>query len=226
MTNHKIAIVDDHALYRLGVQSVIGDNLPDISIVGEYASGKDFLRSLESGFFPDVVMLDIIMPEMSGVEVARILHSQYPEIKIIMLSSEANYELVGELLTIGVNGYLSKMAVQQDLVAAITSVLAGNHFYGKDIAQIMYDIYIAKVNSKSAKNKFFTKNKEEITLTEREKEVIKLLCGGISVKEVAEILCVSPRTIDNHKANIMQKLGFHSTVELVKYAVKEGIVML
>jgi DNA-binding NarL/FixJ family response regulator len=221
----KIAIVDDHPLYRLGIQSVLNDKLPEITVVGEYASAKELFSYLERGLHPDMVILDIIVPGISGVEIARILREKYPKIKILVLSSEVNFELVDELITIGVNGYLSKTAMQCDLIAAISSVLAGNHFYGKDIARIMYNIYI-KANFKPVTTVLFSEPKKETKLTKREKEIINLLCEGIAVKEIATILCVSPRTIDNHKANIMKKLGFHNRIELVKYAIKEGIVRL
>lgn len=221
----KIVIVDDHALYRLGVRSVIEDQLPECSIVGEYSTGQELLVKLENcKNLPDLILLDIVMPEISGIEIAQILREQCPETRIIMLSSESTPETVEQLLKIGVNGYLNKAAVQTDLINAIRSVMDGEPFYGKIISKIMYDTYIAKNNATTSKCRIFGKSNEKIILTDREKEVIKLLCDGKTVKEIADILCVSPRTVDSHKYNVLQKLDFHNTAELVQFALKEGIL--
>lgn len=221
----KIAIVDDHALYRLGIRAAIEDNLSDCEIVGDYCSGQELLVRLEKGnCIPDLIILDIVMPDMSGIEIARYLRVQYPEIRVMMLSSDSTPENVEKLLAIGVNGYLNKEVAENVLISAIQSIIKGEPYYGKCISKIMYDAYISKENSKKGKDSLPEKNEETIKLTEREKDVIKLLCKGKSVKEIAFKLNVSPRTIDSHKANILQKLGFQNTIELVKYAVRKGLV--
>ncbi len=224
----KLIIVDDHALYRLGERSVIKEKIPKAKILADYGSGQELLVGLRSGLLPDIVLLDIVMPGISGIETAKKIKEDYPEIKIIMLSSEVAPEIINEILDIGVNGYLSKLAVKDDLADAIKSVSEGNLFYGQDIARIIYDTYISQsVEIPSPRKSFFSLKKSEKKLfTEREKQVIEFLCEGITTKEIAAKLNVSKRTVDTHKSNIMQKLGFYSTVELVKYAIKEGMVTL
>ncbi len=215
----KLIIVDDHALYRLGERTVITEKLPNVTILKECSSGIEFFEYLKDGEQPDLILLDIVMPGMTGIEVARKLRKTHPNIKIMMLSSEVEPEIIYEILEIGVEGYLSKLAVKEDLATAIQNVMIGNHFYGQDISVIIYDAYIAKQNNPN-------KPHEKVAFTEREMEIIELLCEGMIVKEIAQKLNISKRTVDNHKAKIMSKLGFHSTVELVKYAIKEGIIIL
>ncbi len=219
MEKIKIIIIDDHALYRLGERTVITEKVPNATILKECGSGIELFNYLEEGEQPNLVLLDIVMPEMNGVIVAKKLRKEYPDIKIMMLSSEVEPEIIYEILEIGVEGYLSKLAVKDDLALAIQNVIAGNHFYGQDISQIMYDTYIAKQNNPKD-------DSGKVEFTERESEIIELLCEGLTVKEIAAKLYISKRTVDNHKAKIMKKLGFHSIIELVKYAIKEGIVIL
>lgn len=225
MDTLKLIIVDDHALYRLGVKAVLTEKIPQAEILAECSSGKELLVYLENNTIPELIILDIVMPEMNGVQVAKVLRKEYPKVKIIMLSSEMSPDIINEILDIGVDGYLSKLAVKVDLISAIEAVLSGNLFYGKDIAKVMYDIHVSK-NQKQKKYALFQKKKSAYLLSEREKEIVELLCEGFSVKEIANQLNVSPRTIDNHKARVMQKLGFHNTIELVKYAIREKIVLL
>ncbi len=226
MSTTKIILVDDHALYRLGVRVVIAERMPEVEIIAEYSSGTELLGNLELGVIPDLILLDIIMPEVSGIDTARIIREKFPEISVIMLSSEVNLQTINELLEIGVNGYLSKLAIQDDLVNAVKAVMSGSQFFGRNVAKIMYDTYIAKTYEQE--NKLSTKENVETkhSLTSREIEIIELLCDGITAKEIATKLGVSSRTIDNHRYNILQKLGFHNTIELVKFAIKEGIVVL
>ncbi len=228
MDTLNLIIVDDHPLYRFGTQSVIKKQLPKVNILAEYGSGEELLVYLQGGVLPDIVLLDVMMPGIGGIKTAQTIKEKYPDIKIIMLSSEIDPETINKLLDIGVNGYLSKLVVKEDLAHAMLSVVEGNLFYGQDIARIIYDACIAKTNSLSStdKEEENTTTNDRVYLTKREEEIIALLCNGLATKEIAEELCISKRTIDNHKANIMQKMGFHSTVELVKYAIKEGIVIL
>ena len=218
-----IVVVDDHALYRMGVRSVIQSLSPAINIIGECASGAEFYALLEIGTIPDLVCLDIFLPDTTGIEISKNLKKQYPEIKIIILSSEVSRESVSTLLEIGVEGYLSKMVQKTDLVKAIKTVISGSHYYGQSISNIMYDVYVARKHEKKQKKSLLSRNKN-LGLTQREVEVVRLLCDGYMAKEVAEKLDTSIRTIETHKANIYKKMGFNNIVEVIKYAVKCGIV--
>lgn len=224
MNKSNIIIVDDHDLYRLGLRSIIEKNIPEISIIAEYSSGKELLHHLENKTIPQLVMLDILMPGISGVELAEIIRKKYPEIKILVVSSEVSVKVIGELLDIGVEGYLSKLTTKKYLVSALNVLLEGEKFYGQEITKILYNVYVSKQNSQT--KGWFKADKKEVKLTAQEKKIIELLCDGLSSKKIAEELFISPRTVDNHKTRIMQKLNFHSTVELVKYAIKEGIIVL
>jgi DNA-binding NarL/FixJ family response regulator len=218
----RIALVDDHALYRLGLRTTIAAMDSPLTIIGECASGSEFALMLQQNSIPDLVILDIRLPDESGIAIARRLKQEYPQIKIIMLSSEVSSETVSELLEINVEGYLSKLAQMSDIEKAIRTVISENHYYGQSVAKIMYDVYLAKTGITPGKKLFTTK--KEIALTPREIEIIKYLCDGLSAKEVGDKLNVSYRTIETHRNNILQKLGFNNTVELIKYAVKQGIV--
>ncbi len=225
----KLVIVDDHALYRLGERVVIAEKLPTAKILAEYSSGQELLVGLKSGLTPNIILLDIVMPGINGIETAKKIKQDYPEIKIIMLSSEVAPEIINELLDIGVNGYLSKLAVKDDLANAVKSVSEGSLFYGQDIARIIYNTYISqstKIPSSKKRAFFSLKRNGKVSFSEREKQIIEFLCEGMNTREVAVQLNISKRTVDTHKSNIMQKLGFHSTIELVKYAIKEGMVTL
>ncbi|MDY0342342.1 MAG: response regulator transcription factor [Lentimicrobium sp.] len=219
----RIILVDDHALYRLGLRTAITAMEARLTIIGECDSGKELSMLLQQNKIPDLVILDIRLPDESGITIARRLKKDYPQIKIIMLSSEVSSETVSELLEINVEGYLSKLAQMTDIEKAIRTVISENHYYGQSIAKIMYDVYLVKTGITPGK-KLFT-SKKEIALTAREIEIIKYLCDGFSAKEIGDKLNVSYRTIETHRNNILQKLGFNNTAELIKYAVKQGIVV-
>ncbi len=134
-----VILVDDHILYREGLRSAM-HKLP-VRIIGEAGSGAEFFMLLESGKVPELVMLDIVLPDISGVEIARRLKAEYPGIKILMLSSEVSEKLSTELLDIGVDGYLGKVARKEDIAMAISTVIGGSQYFGRSIAKMMYDIY-------------------------------------------------------------------------------------
>ena len=219
----RIILVDDHALYRIGLRTTIAAMDAQLTIIGECGSGSEFAMMLQQNKIPDLVILDIRMPDESGIAIARRLKSKYPQIKIIMLSSEVTEEIVSELLEIDVEGYLSKMAQMTDIEKAIRTVISGSHYYGQSVAKIMYDVYLSKTGIAPGKKLFSTK--KEQALTPREIEIIQYLCEGDSAKEVGEKLNLSYRTIETHRNNILRKLGFNSTAELIKYAVKQGVVL-
>lgn len=230
----KIILVDDHALFRDGLNSSLQkmENLP-VDIIGEAGSGAEFFMLLSPDNLPDLVLLDIVLPDMSGVEIARRLKKEYPDVKIIMLSAEVSEELITELLDVGVEGYLSKMARKEDIQTALRTVIGGCQYFGRSVAKMMYDIYLAQQQGKkapirksAAKEKDSLSKEEATFLTDREKEIIRLLCNGLQIKEVAEELNISPRTVETHKSKILLKLGFSRITDLVKFAIKEGLAEL
>lgn len=231
----KVIIVDDHALYRIGVSQAISKvSCFDIEVIGEAGSSTEFFTLITGGEIPDLVMLDIVLPDISGVEIARQLKKEHPDVKIIMLSSEVTEELITELLEIGVDGYLNKLARREDLQTALCTVIGGSQYFGRSVAKMMYEIYLGQQHGKNVENnnnsllrKPIKENpSSESVLTTREIEVIRLLCDGEPVKIIADKLNISMRTVETHKSNILSKLGFSHFTDLIKYAIKEGIVTL
>lgn len=210
MEKIRTIIVDDHQLVRIGIRMSL-TSCKNIEIVGEAASGVELLNLLES-IETDVVLLDIIMPEMSGIETTKILKEKYPNIKILIISAESSEDVIVTLMELGIDGFISKQAHPSEIAKAITEIFNGGNYYGSDISKIINSIKIAKQNCNT------------IELTSRENEIVKLLCDGLSAKEIAEQLFIANRTVEIHKENIFKKLGFRNSVELVKYAIKNKIV--
>lgn len=208
-----VALVDDHDLFRMGVRLALSKN-PDIDILGEANSATMFFDMMEQlPVKPQIAIVDIILPDISGIEIARRLQKEYPEVMIFMLSAEVNERVIMELMEIGIDGFISKSAPIGDLLTAIESLADGVPYYGKDIARLMRDVR----NSIQL---------HHVDFSDREKEIIRLCCEGYLGKEIANKMCISPRTVDSHKTNIFNKLGIHNTIELVKYAIRNGIVSL
>jgi DNA-binding NarL/FixJ family response regulator len=148
----RIVLVDDHALYRLGLRTTISEIDASLTIIGECGSSSEFTLMLQQKSIPDLVILDIRLPDESGISIARRLKTEFPQIKIIMLSSEVSEETVSELLEIDVEGYLSKMAQMADVEKAIRTVISGSNYYGQSVAKIMYNVFSGK-NRHNAKKK-------------------------------------------------------------------------
>jgi DNA-binding NarL/FixJ family response regulator len=207
-------IVDDHALFRIGVRATLETRYPNIAIVGEAASGAELFALLKT-VAAEVVLLDILLPDMSGIEIARRLKTDHPEIKVLVITSEASLFNVEEAVNIGINGFISKFDTTPDTLAeAIHSVAQGLEYYGTDISQIISQIYLSK------------KKMPQITaeFSEQERRIIECCHKGLSGKQIADKLFISYKTMEWHKTNIFRKLDIHSTVELIHYVVKNGIV--
>ncbi len=228
-----VILVDDHALFRDGIRRALEGVSTPLSIVAEFGTGREFLNFFDRNPIADLLFLDIILPDISGIEIAKYMKNTYPDVKIIMLSSEVSVSIVTQLLEINVDGYLSKMAQKDDINKAVCTVLSGEHYYGQSVMQIVHDVYIAKkyeqkgtwIGQRERHKKIFGKKQKEI-LTPRELEIVRKLCDGFQAKEVAQQLNISVRTVEAHKSNILKKLGFNNIVELVRYAIKCGIVEL
>ncbi len=207
----KIAIVDDHPLFMIGTRMAM---MPfyDLNLIRTFSSGKSFLESMPE-FMPEAVLLDIIMPEMNGLQVAQRLKDEYPDVKILILSAETDEDTVLKAMEIGVNGFISKASQPEEIYNAIETILAGADYFGCDIALILRKI---------------TENKklQDDMFSARELEIIRYCADGMMSKEIAEKLCISARTVEGHKLNIFRKMGISNTAELIKYSIKNGIVRL
>jgi DNA-binding NarL/FixJ family response regulator len=189
---------------------------PDVSVTGEADSGKALFALLPSTP-ADVILLDINLPGMSGVEIARKLRSEYPDIKILAISAENAAETIKAMLEAGINGFISKQQSDADeLAEAIRTVASGLEYYGRDISTIMLGVYVSKKKTTTVTNEF----------TDRERDIIILCRDGLMCKEIADRLGISINTVNTHKKNIFQKLGINNTVEMVQFALKNGIIRI
>ncbi|MBU1367950.1 MAG: response regulator transcription factor [Bacteroidetes bacterium] len=205
----KLILADDHKLFREGVRSIL-ESAKDIEIVDEVADGRALINSLRK-HETDMIMLDISMPGISGIEACRIIRKEYPCLKILMLSMHGEESFVRSAIEAGANGYLPKEIDHSELIEAIHIIHQGGNYYSKDISYKLINSYL---------------NKDKQQLTPREKEILVLVCDGLTNKEVADRLFISVRTVDCHKNNILQKLGLKSSVDLVKYALKNELISL
>jgi len=214
----RLFLADDHTILREGLKLIIED-VPHYTVVGEAGDGKEALDMIEK-LNPHIAILDISMPTMSGIDVARYMKKYVPESKIIILSRHDNEEYVKELLKTGVNGYVLKDDAGDDLLRAIDAVLKDNVYLSPGVAAKVVSDYVSmeKGGSEEGSGSQFE------LLTGREREVLKLIAEGKSGMDIAECLRISPRTVKVHRANVMKKLGVHKSSELVIYAVRNNMI--
>lgn len=208
----RIILLEDHQLFRIGLCAALNRGSSKVEIVAQADSVASFLELIQS-VEVDMALLDITLPDGSGIEVARILRQQYPTIKILILSADTTEETIAELITVGIEGFVSKSVPTADLCHAVEYIANGAHYFGPDIAKLIHNIELSH-------------NKKKIEFTEREHQIVQLCANGYSAKEIANKLCVSICTVNTHKNNIFKKLGINNSVELVRYALKEGISKL
>lgn len=209
----KLLIVDDHVMFRECLIKTLSLSTETVSIVGEAASG-DELFSLLTNLRPDIVLLDIFLPDISGVEICHILKRQMPKIKVIVVSANNSPAMITELIGIGIEGFVCKSCPFDELQKAIIAVAKGDVYYGKDTSKVLKRVKKAKTE---VSNKTFTM---------RELEIIELCVKGLSAREIGEKLNIAVKTVTTHKYNIFKKLGISNSVELVSYCLKNHIVNL
>lgn len=219
MEKIKIILIDDHNIVRDGLKILLM-NLPDIEVIGEATNGKNLFELLPK-IKPDILLLDIALPEMSGIAITEKISHEYPDIKVIMLTANVNEESVYESMRAGALGYLPKDILQEELVIAIKTVYDGDEYIAKSIANaVMKNYMVRTLLGKKEKHKF------RKDLSNREIQVIKLLAEGFRYKEIADQLNISVRTVETHKNHILEKLELHSVVDLVRFAIKNKIINL
>jgi len=213
----KIAVLlaDDHAVVREGLRALLAVE-EDIEIVGEAQDGREAVE-LTQKTSPDVVVMDLAMPVLNGLEATRQILKRVPTTRVLVLTSYADDECVSQLTQAGATGYLTKQAAANDLVQAIRAVRRGKAFYSPDIAERLRDRHSA-----SLKGGELPKKRRE--LTEREAEVLQLVAEGFSNKEIASDLGISIKTVDKHRQTVMNKLDIHETAGLTRYAISRGMV--
>lgn len=213
MANIRILLADDHELIRTGMRNLIGSN-SDFQIVGEAADGEDTIAKVRQ-LRPDVAIVDISMPKLSGIEAAKRICKEFPSVRVLVLTMHENAEYVYQILKSGASGYLLKNAGKDEITEAIYAVMKGNKFFSPRISDLMISEYVKKAEKRDERS-------EEAILTRREEEVLRYIARGMNNQQIAEKLFISPRTVETHRTNIMQKLNIHDAPNLVRYALENG----
>lgn len=217
MNKIKIIIVDDHPIVRDGIKTLLAD-ADDMVIIGE-AGNYTELQEILTRLMPDVIIMDISLPDVSGIEITKMLTEQYPDIKILILSMYTGEDFIFNAIKSGAKGYLPKNTTRKEIYDAIHAVYFNEEYFSESVSNIILKSYIHK-----AKTADQLPEKHEDKLTVREIEILKLFAGGKSNQEIADELFISIRTVESHKNHIMQKLELKSTVDLIKFAIKNKIV--
>lgn len=215
----RVLLVDDHTILRDGIASILS-HVEGIEVVGGLSSGEEAVNSFML-YKPHIILMDIVMSGMTGLEATRWIKEQDNDIKVIIISSEVKKEFVTTGIKCGIDGYLPKDADKTTLVEAIRSVQQGNQYFNDAITKLIFDDFYQKEKQGKKRERKITEG-----LTKRENEVLELVALGKSNKEVAEALFVSVKTIETHKTHILEKLGLKNTAQLVKYAIKNNIISL
>lgn len=215
MAKIRVVIADDHAVVREGIKMILSRE-PDIEIVGEAANGREAL-DLVAKTRPHVVVMDISMPEMGGVEATRRVKEAYPKVNVLALTMHEDESYVFQLLKAGASGYVLKRGAAQDLVQAIRSAARGEAFLYPSVARSVLADYLKRVEAGEERHRFDG-------LTEREREILTLIAEGLSNQEIAQKLFISIKTVQTHRTHIMEKLDLHNRAQLVRYAIRKGLI--
>ncbi|MCX6304771.1 MAG: response regulator transcription factor [Bacteroidetes bacterium] len=217
MSKIRIFLVDDHQLVRDGIKALL-ISAEDLIILGEASSGKECFEkiALEP---PDILILDISLPDTNGIEITKRITNEYPETRVLILSMYTNEDFIFNSVKAGARGYLPKNTSREELLSAIHAIYNGEEFFSDSISRIMLKSYVRK-----AKEDDLAPQRGPIPLTTREIEILKLFAEGFINKEISDKLDISIRTVETHKNHIMKKLELKSTVELIKYAIRNKIV--
>jgi two-component system response regulator NreC len=213
----RILLVDDHAIERQGVRALL-DTQPDMTVVGEAPDGLEALP-LVGTTHPDVIVTETIMPRMNGLELTGQVLRRYPHIKVLALTRNDRKDCVLRLVQAGASGYLLKTVCTDELVSAVRAVMGGTQVLQPQALEAVLHDYLARVHDPLA-------HRPAEELTAREREVLKLIAEGNSNQDIADLLCLSRKTVETHRGNIMEKLKLHKVTDLVKYAIREGLVGL
>jgi DNA-binding NarL/FixJ family response regulator len=214
MSTIRILIVDDHTLLRDGISALLA-LVPDMEVVGEAGNGKEALERVRE-LRPDVVLMDIEMPIMDGLEASRKIHERYPAVKVLILSQYDDAEHVLDAVGAGAKGFVTKTAASAELAASIRSVYGGDSYLSPQAARELVGEFQRAERPRS--DDLYDQ------LTGREKEILKLIAQGRTTQQIADLLVISRKTAEGHRANLMAKLDVHDRVELVKYALRKGII--
>lgn len=216
MKKIRILVVDDHPLARFGIKNQLKD-VEDLIIVGEAEDGEQAMQKVKE-LHPDVVILDLFIPVLSGFEVVKLVRKDFPDVHVMILTAYEQEEYLHQALEFGAEGYLLKSAEKEELIAGVRTVSRGDRAFSPRIKEFIVKGYLT--------NRDFNRSNQlsPSSLTTREKEILDLVSQGLTNQQIAEKLFISSRTIDTHRTNIMHKLGVHDVAHLVRYAIEHGLV--
>ena len=215
MEKIRVLVVDDHTIVRDGIRALLG-LAGDIEVVGEAENGREALDRVRE-LVPDVVLMDVAMPTMDGLEATRRIHREFPQTKVLALTQYDDREYVFSVVEAGAQGFISKTAASAEVVSGIRAVHRGDSFLSPSVAKLLVEHYREGATLRKSQDPYGQ-------LTDREREILKLLAEGYTGQEIAEMLVISPKTVEGHKTNLMSKLDIHSRIDLVKYALRKGII--
>ncbi len=217
MKKVKLVVADDHKIFRQGIKKLLEEE-SDLQVVGEAANGREAVKKATE-LKPDVILMDIAMANLNGLEATRQIKKVLPDVKVIMLTMHKNEEYVLQSFQAGASGFILKEGAVEELVSAIRSIHQDKSFLSPSISKTLIDAYLRKMETGKTETPFDM-------LTDREREVLQLIAEGYTNREVAKSLFISVKTVEAHRAHIMQKLNIHEVAKLVKYAIQKGLVDL
>jgi len=215
MSTIRILLADDHVVMRRGLRLLL-EGQSDFSVIAEASDGREAVQQVDATL-PDVAVMDIAMPNLSGIEAAERISASHPNTAIVILSMHSDEGYVLRALKVGARGYLLKDSAEGDLIEAIKTVHQGKTFFSAQISNMLVEDYVREIRSRGAEDSY------EL-LTSREREILQLLAERKSNKEIAAALHVSPYTVETHRRNLQEKLNLHSLAELILYAVRKGLI--
>lgn len=211
----RILLADDHTILRAGLKMMLNAQ-PDMEIVGEAQDGRQSIAEAQR-LQPDVVLMDITMPDINGIEATKQIKKLLPDTRVLVLTMHEHDEYVFQALRAGASGYMLKEAAATDLITALRVIQSGQFYLSPTAQSVMVGDYLQRVRAGEEKDSYSS-------LTEREREILKLVAEGHTNNQIAERLVISPKTVDTHRTHIMDKLNLHSRAELVKYAMRRGLL--
>jgi two-component system response regulator NreC len=211
----RILLADDHTILRAGLRMMLNAQ-SDMEVIGEAQDGRQALQEVQR-LQPDVVLMDITMPDLNGIEATRQIKRIQPDVKILVLTMHEHDEYVFQALRAGASGYMLKEALDTELITAIHVIKSGQFYLSPTAQSVVVGDYLQRVHTGEERDSYSS-------LTEREREILKLVAEGHTNNQIAELLVISPKTVDTHRTHIMDKLNLHSRAELVKYAMRRGLL--
>jgi DNA-binding NarL/FixJ family response regulator len=211
----RVLLGDDHTVLRQGLKRILEDRR-DWRVVAEAGNGREAVsKAIE--LTPDVAVLDIGMPLLNGIEATRQIVKRAPSVRVLILSMHSDQAYVTQAVQAGARGYLLKESAGSELIAAIAAIASGKSYFCPPVAQVVFDDYVRSLTARGITDRYDA-------LSEREREVLQLVAEGRSSKEIADLLSISPATVETHRTHVLQKLGLRNTAEVVRFAARRGIV--